>query len=194
MIAFDLYADTHVYSPIVTAANVTTIKAHENLILLGDIIDLANAAKKDVNEARELYHLLKLRHGKNYVDGNHERMTTKLTFVLKKDSKGNLVLFTHGDLESNREKWTEYRQKEHGAGAFKRKVIIPFIREAEEIIERKPKKDFLDRAARLCKMNGAKTYVCGHFHVDKLMPVTHEYEGETFQIILVPRGYTRLYL
>lgn len=179
-----LYADLHLGSPIEIKPEKLFI-AGENKILLGDIVDLANCKKDTVQYYRELHDELIGIHGYQYIRGNHERLVIQNEIITR-----NGVLFAHGDLEANPERWAKYRKKSHGAGWFKRKFIVPFIREAEEIIDRKPKQDFLDRAAGLATVNYCHTYVCGHFHVDEVTIVNHK----NIKIVLLPRGKTEIEL
>lgn len=183
---YKLYADTHLYSPIEILRNeVLSEVQKEHVLFLGDIFDLANVAKDEIKKAQTTYAAFKSIHKGNYIDGNHERVS-KLNQIIVK----NGIVFAHGDMEANPDKWTEYRKKPHGASTFKRKVIIPFIAEAEQIKNRKPKQDFLERASVLTKSNNCHTYICGHFHTKEQIDIT--YKG--IRIIILKRGKTELEL
>jgi len=182
---YKIYADCHLGSPIEIKPD-GLFDPSGNTILLGDIVDLANCENKMVEYYNNLRHQFIRIHKDNYIDGNHERIYSFTNnFVIK-----NNIIFAHGDLEANFEKWVKYRQKSHGAGWFKRKFIIPFIREAEEIINRKPKEEFLLGAWNLAKLSKCTTYVCGHFHPKEKIDIF--YRG--VRIIIVPRGMTELEL
>jgi hypothetical protein len=133
-----IFCDTHLGSPIEMKPD-GLFKADENTILAGDIIDLSNVKNKMIGYYKELFDELRLIHGENYIIGNHEKMGTENEFVIKTTESGTRICILHGDIEANPKRWIRYRQEPHGAGWFKRKFIIPFIREAEEIVERKPK-------------------------------------------------------
>ena len=188
--AYTVYCDLHIFSPIeMMAEELINLLPSPYIILNGDIVDRAGCKKSEVDAATALYRRLKKAHGDNYVDGNHERAGFGNVMTIRNTDSGKAI-FAHGDLESNLLKWNEYRNQPHGAGFFKRKFIIPFIREAEEIIDRKPKKDFLDNVAVLCADWGAKIFVAGHFHVKEKVEVIHK----GIRVIILPRGKTTLLL
>lgn len=181
-----LYADLHLYSPIeMLRKEVSYQPPAPNVKLLGDIVDESNAAYSDVKNAETLHWLLKGTHGTNYIDGNHERESLYDQIIVE-----NGIVFAHGDMQANPSKWLQYRAKPHGAGFFKRKFIIPFIREAEEIINRKPKPEFLERAYKLAKIHGCHTYVGAHFHPKELIDISYK----DIRIVIVPRGKTEIEL
>lgn len=186
---FKIYCDTHIGSPIeMLLDEVIDEPIHENTLFLGDIVDGANCKKDEVLKYRVLLKTLQGRHSGNILVGNHERDGVMDEVVVKVTERGEKIIFAHGDMQANPKKWAEYRMKPWGAGLFKRKVIIPFIREAEEIINRKPKQEFLDRVIALCDRHNANTYVCGHFHVKETITLRHN----GARIILLPRGCTVL--
>lgn len=183
---YTIYCDTHIGSPI-QIMNDLLLKepAHVDTLFLGDIFDLANASKKDLPGLVYQYNQFKKTHGSNYIDGNHERVSTRNDIIVR-----GRTVFAHGDFEANPTRWLKYRKKHQGAGVFKRKFIIPFIREAEEVIERSPNHEFLDRAASLAKSINCDKYVCGHFHPSKLITIYHK----GVYVYILPRGITELYL
>lgn len=183
---FKVHADTHIGSPIeMLEAEVMNEPATVWTILLGDIIDMANCEKGAVLKYRQMMETLRLRHGARYLCGNHERKTLVNELYIH-----GKVLFAHGDIEADPERWYEYRGKPQGAGWFKRTFIIPFIREAEQIIERKPKDEFLLRASKLAKEYNCETYVCGHFHPEKVIDMW----AYGVRIVILPRGVTEIEL
>lgn len=190
MIKKKFYVDTHLGSPIeMCVAEVVNEPASSDTHLLGDIVDLANAAYSDLPKYEALHTSLKMKHGENYFDGNHERCDKVNEVIVETNSHSDRWLFAHGDLEANPTKWEAYRQKSHGAGAFKRKFIIPFIAEAEKVINRADMKpDFLERVYQLCQTHSANHYVCGHFHPPRMIVTV--YKGIT--VIVLPRGCTIL--
>lgn len=183
---YKIYADTHLMSPIeILVEEVINEPKDPNTIFLGDIIDAANCKKSEVHLAKKAMDDLILRHGENYISGNHSR-----NFLCYKDLVKDGVVFTHGDLEADFDKWAKYRFEPWGASNFKRTFIIPFIREAEKIVNRRPKESFLEAAAKLALNKDCHTYVCGHFHPDKLIDTV--YKG--IRIVIVPRGITQIAL
>jgi predicted phosphodiesterase len=190
---FRIFADTHLNSPIEIFRNeVVTEPANENTILVGDILDFAASKKEELPSLKKIFIELKNRHGDNYIIGNHCRMGINNETIIKQTEFGTRICFVHGDIEANEERWTKYRQKGHGASFFKRKFIIPFIREAEEIIDRKPKKEILDRMVLKAVEHKCTVYVAGHFHPKETIDLIHSYMGNTVRIIILPRGLTEI--
>jgi len=191
---FKVFTDLHLFSPIYTRLSIDDAmllrKPDESTILLGDIVDLANMKEDEYTEASAFHTTLELTYGDRYINGNHERVTTNNETYVVTLSNGKRVVFAHGDIEANPTKSIKYRQKPHGAGWFKRKFIIPFIAEAEEIIERKPKEEFLERAYKLMKTHSCDYYVCGHFHPEERLTI--QYKTKT--VIILPRGLNYLNL
>jgi predicted phosphodiesterase len=190
---FRLFADTHLNSPIeILRHEVLTEPPHENTLFLGDILDFANSKKDDLETLETFYQMLKSKHGENYIVGNHCRKTIINETVIKTTEYGTRICFVHGDIEANPERWIEYRQKPHGAGWFKRKFIIPFIREAEEIIERKPKKENIERLCAKANSHNCSVIILGHHHPKEMIDFVHTYLGRAIRIIILPRGLTEL--
>lgn len=181
-----VWTDLHEFAPNKKETNFDFTKKYgDNHIFLGDIFDLANCKKDEVPQCYRIAKTFIDNHPRRFVLGNHERMGAPVTmqFVVIDDT-----VFTHGDLEANPDKWKDYRLKPHGASKFKRTFVVPFIEEAEKIIDRKPKEDFLKRAAKLAKDVGATRYVCGHFHPEKQIDVV--FDG--IQITILPKGVTQI--
>lgn len=185
------YADVHLFSPIASHSknDILSLEPKKNLFFMGDIVDRANCEKSKTAEATETMKYLESKHGSHFIFGNHERNSINGNqYYLHEAESGARAIFAHGDLEANFEKWTEYRDKKIGAGFLKRKFLVPFIREAEEIIDRKPKKEFLENVKALCAKNWASIYICGHFHVKEIM----EFDHEGIRIVMLPRGKSEL--
>jgi predicted phosphodiesterase len=186
-----IFCDTHLGSTIEMKPDGLFI-ADENTILAGDIVDMSNVKHKMIGYYKELYDELRMIHGDNYIIGNHEKMGTENEFVIKTTESGTRICILHGDIEANPKRWIRYRQEPHGAGWIKRTFLIPLIREAEEIIERNPKKEILDRMAFKAYQLDCDVYVCGHFHSKEKLELSHFYLGKTYKIIILPRGMTEL--
>lgn len=181
MTLYSLITDLHLFGPY---ARKDSIEKTKNTILLGDIVEGANCKKSDVPRVEEKIRLLTLLFGDKYIYGNHEREGIKNNHYIE-----NGIYFTHGDLESNYDKWMEYRFKKKGAGWFKRNIWSKIVNEFDEL-EREPKTNFLIEASHAAKIHGCHTYVCGHLHPKKLIDVT--YGG--VRIVIVPRGHTLINL
>lgn len=175
--------DTHLMAP-----NAVPASFFGDEILLGDIIDLANCSNKQVPEGETAREKLKDRYKDKYLDGNHERYLPIGTYYIFKSEKNGSVFCTHGDNESNRSRWIDYRQKPHGASIFKRVFVVHAIEIAEKLLSRDMGKDFLDAAAAVAKAKGCSTYVCGHFHPKAIIDQVHN----GIRIIVLPRGKTIL--
>ena len=171
--AITVWTDTHLFAP-----NEIPLDAGPGDVLIGDIVDLANCSKRDVLLAKQV--LMDLCKSGVYIFGNHERqgVVGQIFHVI------NRTAFAHGDLQSNPEKWMDYRNKPHGAGWFKRVVIVHAIELAEKVLERPMRKEFLERASKLAKALNCDTYVCGHFHPKSRMETT--FDG--IKIVVLPRG------
>lgn len=165
-------------------ATIPNLKADKHTILLGDIIDLACCKEEHVDALIESRLMLKLKHGDNYISGNHERDIYSTFRVI-----GN-VFFAHGDLEANFEKWSKYRAKGFGAGKFKRHIVSLFDKMDFIKAKRPLPKVFLDNAAEIAKRNNCDYYVCGHFHPETKRVINHN--GVT--IIIMPCGVNDLEL
>lgn len=177
MTLYSLITDLHLFGPY---ARKDSIEKTKNTILIGDIVEGANCKKKDIPLVEKTIKELTEKFGEKYIYGNHEREGIKNNHYIE-----NGIYFTHGDLESNYDKWMEYRFKPKGAGWFKRNIWSKIVNEFDEL-DREPKTDFLIAASNVAKKNGCKTYVAGHFHPKKLIDVT--YNG--VRIVIVPRGLT----
>jgi UDP-2,3-diacylglucosamine pyrophosphatase LpxH len=186
---FKVYADTHIFSPIeICREEVNNEPAAVNTLFIGDIIDLANVAKNQVETARAAFRFLDMKHGDNYICGNHSRMTTQNEAIMRTTESGTRIIFVHGDIEANPTKWRQYRAQPHGASAFKRKFVIPFIKEAEAIIDRKLKPEVLDNIVKLCESYNCNVYVCGHYHPETVQEIN--YKGK--RIIILKRGLNEI--
>lgn len=153
--------------------------------LLGDIGDLACCKNKDVDDVQLFVDHLKTIFGKKYVFGNHEREGMKNRFFVQDN-----IFFTHGDLDSDYDKWSKYRLKKKGAAWYK----LPFIAILDGLDFFKDKRPlpngFLQRAAAIALENNCHTYVCGHFHPVKM----REYIVNGVRIVVLPAGINKVML
>lgn len=186
-----LVADTHLYSKYEVDGirrKVLDLQASNNIILLGDIVDLSCCDKKSLQEANRVNEYLKQKHGNNYLDGNHDPIYPYGSHVIR-----NGIYFTHGDYEADPVKWTKYREKhlaKQGAGWFKKLFIMNTVSLFNELVGGKPKQEFFERASDVAEKNGCHTYVGAHFHPKQLIDVN--YGG--IRIVVVPQGITEIEL
>lgn len=154
-------------------------------ILNGDIGDLACCKNKDVDDVQLFVNHLKAIFGNRYIFGNHEREGLRDRYFVKDG-----IFFTHGDLDSNYDKWSKYRVKPKGAAWYK----LPFIAILDGLDFFKDKrplpKGFLEAAAAKAIDNGCHTYVCGHFHPVKM----REYMVRGVRIVVLPAGINQVWL
>lgn len=136
-------------------------------VLNGDIFDLACCKKKEVYGLLGFYRHFVSKFGDAYKLGNHERLGVDNSPLIKRTSFTNLVVgFTHGDLISDYEKWSEYRLKPHGAGFFKL-LFTDFLDDLDHLKAMRPlPKKFLPNALAYCEKFGLDVLVCGHFHCE----------------------------
>lgn len=164
---------------------------HEWLVLTGDNIDLAACHPDDVVKGRRMERELRERHShekllfNRYIPGNHERTTTKNIIAVVELPNGRRILCAHGDLETNPEKYVEYRKKKHGAGWLKRKLLIPLIDKFDDIKNAKIKADLIKRAVALAQLHNCDGYLCGHVHPEE--PLREWYNG--VEIVIGPQGF-----
>lgn len=184
-------ADTHLFSKYEVPnirQKVLDLPANENTILLGDIVDLSCCDKKNLDRARAVERDLLLKHGTNYLDGNHDPEYPIGTFKII-----NGIYFSHGDIDANPIKWSKYRRnhlKNQGAGWFKKLFIMNTVSLFNELVGGKPKLDFFVRASHEAKKYNCHTYVGAHFHPKQLIDVN--YDG--IRIVVVPQGITEIEL
>lgn len=153
-----------------------------NEILGGDIIELVNCHRSDVDKMRQCRAELKRLYGKRYFDGNHEA-----TDIIQGEYVINGIVFRHFDAESWGDfKAEQFRAKRHGASEFKRNTIVPLIEAYEKNHPfRTPDEKSISRAVKIAKDRNCHTYVGGHFHPPKILTIQRE-----VKIMIMPRGKT----
>lgn len=192
------YFDLHFDSPIeMLKSQALQESPSKYLYFGGDIFDLRNVLKKYLAEARANYRAFKNKHFidglDHYIDGNHddENGQDQFCLIISEDTKKRIGMF-HGDIQANPDKWWKYRSEPKGASWFKRTFIVPFIEIAEKIVDRKPKRDFIDRVLRIMETFDLDIYICGHFHPPEIIRHVTTYKGKAREIIICPRGCTDL--
>lgn len=186
-----VWTDVHLFAPnqLMTPKEFVQVMnfnpyEHGSTLLIGDIWDRVYCPKKQLPELEEQYAMFKKTLGPYMVSGNHSLVSPIGEFI-----KINDTVFTHGDLESSPERWTKYREKEHGLpggpwGFFKKNVWSIAKEKFEEMRESSIDNEFLERCYQLCLKVGASHYVCGHKHPKKRVETT--YKG--VKITVLPRG------
>lgn len=153
-------------------------KKSETIYLLGDVIDLKNCPKRQV----DVYHGMARELAKtcNYLFGNHEAMGSVGVRFIKYQN----IILSHGDLEAwGEERALKFRNSPHGAGPLKR-MMVAAIDEARLLIDAKLSQEHIDRACKLMRDNGCDTYICGHKHPKQR--IVHEVNG--MKIIVLQKG------
>lgn len=167
---------------------VSLLANRPNTILLGDIIDLANCKRSDVNvmyaEMRDLQSKL----GSRYILGNHERASTIDQILIVTPTSSTIrTAFMHGDFISwGPDRATQYRTKPKGASLLKRTFLVNTIEAFERLIDRSSYK-LLTRAAEVAAILCVDQVVMGHVHPRSTI--------DTFgipRVTVLPRGIHRL--
>lgn len=183
---FTFWFDTHIGAP--NALPVVFNPDDKNEYLGGDIIDLANCTTKATGSFREYYMKLKNKYGPRYIDGNHERTSKTNDFIILQGTYHKAIL-VHGDFESwGKDKAVAYRSKPHGAGAFKRNIIVKAIEIFEANWKRNISTEFYSACVLKAKAMGCDYVICGHMHPPENIVKT--IEGVT--VIVCKRGKTEL--
>jgi metallophosphoesterase superfamily enzyme len=149
------------------------------VILLGDVIDLKNCKKNEVAKHQMMIELLR-KEDCFYISGNHELNTDLL-----KELFISATYFNHSDLISNKEKYTKFRNKEPGAGWFKRTFITPFVDKLRHLVSVRPNNAMVAFVERLKMANsGLKTCVFAHSHPTN----TVEWQTAGVYCLILKRG------
>lgn len=184
---YRIFSDTHIgskYNDNPTLLDQIDESDPSDTILLGDIVDLACCPKEKVNDLRQYQLQLLNKFNERYVSGNHCLLISNLKYI------ENGILFTHGDLISNFDKWWPYRKKSPGAGKLKL-LWVSLVDNMDWLKENMiPKESVFEKAADLAKNHDCNTIVMGHFHPSKV--ITRQYDD--IKIIIVPKGLTEIEL
>lgn len=183
---YDFWTDVHIGSPIELPFQPNPKNGNE--YLLGDIFDMTNCAKKDVESLRARKVALEIAYEDRYIMGNHESSTTvNEQFIIQDGS--NFIKLVHGDFESwGADKAIAYRRRPWGASWFKRKVIVPLIEDYEHNFDRNFSTAFRDRLALNAIADKCNIIICGHVHPRQIIDITHM----GTRLIVLPRGKTTL--
>lgn len=154
---------------------------YENLILLGDNVDLKRCLKKDLRVLKQ--QILKLFNLKvPYVCSNHEGAWGLLEFHIDEETS---TLFCHGhQLKSNYEKYKEDCRTAWEGSGYLMHVLTGL---ANKLIHIVPfGKDDAKRAISLAKKYGCTTIVCGHYHT------SYDQVVDGVRIVICDKGITEV--
>lgn len=182
---YKIFSDLHFFAP--HELKVATDYS-SNCVYLGDIFDLRNTAKKDIEialRAQKMHNLSCESNKLINVRGNHDLDNSVPVYTLRKD-----ILWTHGhhvcwDTVKIAE-WDRYEPE----GIGKLKTLYLLAKHALPKGIWKPAEDDLERIITLIKLYMPRTIVMGHTHTAKLV----SYEKFGITIINVPRGVTEIEL
>ena len=178
MTEYTIYSDLHMGAPHEIKAE---LEFREGSVFLGDIFDLKNCHKRDLESLTRMRHDAIeecSRTGGIYVTGNHSLEDNHLY-----DTRDG-VLFMHGDLvQANPEKALTWRTRPAmGKSGLRWKSLGMFYNLMPKSI---PLFDmYFRRASNIAYENCCHTVVMGHFHPKKM--VEKHYNGK--RIIVMPRG------
>lgn len=165
---------------------ILSMKPDKKTYAIGDIFDRSCCPKSRVESLTIEMSDFIIKMGDAYVYGNHERAGINHSHIIHQLRSGKKVYLTHGDLESDPEKWIDYRmKKELGAsklGLLRVKLFDNMDWIKANIFYNKLPKGFLERAAAKAKAFHCDYYVCGHFHVTS----ERRYNVNGVTIILLP--------
>jgi UDP-2,3-diacylglucosamine pyrophosphatase LpxH len=189
---YRVYSDLHLGAPHqfngIIFEQVYDDAVNDNVILTGDIIDIANCKKSEIKLWRSRIDDLMEDYEERFLLGNH-CCKKPINYYLKIDN----VVFCHGHtLFWNMEQIIEWENKTGGKGLFSRtaysmyKNSVEFFTDYEGYYE--PPIYVLDKAVEICEHYKADTLVCGHRH--KMADL--QYKGIRF--VTVTRGVTTLTL
>jgi hypothetical protein len=160
--------------------------SNRRLVLGGDVFDLANCKKSQVGKIQKEINRHKSILGTRYVTGNHERQHDMDRLFVIPGTKTGVM---HGDhIFWGSERAIDYRQKDHGAGFFKRKVWVNALEALENGYDRKVKTDDLERFAEICELHDLNRIIVGHMHPAIQLDI--HYKG--FHLTVCKRGVTNL--
>lgn len=177
------YADLHLGAP--NELNISIIN-DEDTILLGDIWCLARCKYSEVASQEQQVDTFMARFLGRYLLGNHEKRILNYK-VLHRILVIGKTIMTHGHWEANPTRWLKHMKGKKGSG-FIGRAFAKALDYVEEFREDVNSPEFLERAADLAIRNNCDTYICGHFHVKKMVVKVHK--GVTIKIL--PRGMTEL--
>lgn len=156
------------------------------LIFGGDIYDLTNTKKSDLENQRAKMKRAKAALGPRYLYGNHEAQRDMDVLWIIPGTRTGVM---HGDLIFwGDDKSEAYRRKSHGAGFLKRGIWANALEAFENGYDRKVKTDDLERFYRLAVHWNVDRIIVGHMHPSKHLEI--DYKGK--RLTVCKRGLTEL--
>lgn len=176
-------------------------EGHEALSI-GDNIGLANCKKSEVKKYEDAWDIFKMWSKSitmnfKHIDGNHEQKSVHQEVIIREFIDNVFgahppfnVAFYHGDfLKWGSEKAKAYRSKKHGAGWFKRNVIVWLLEQADKIFSNRVTDDLKKRALWVAKEMHVNIVVCGHLHVKA---ITYVALDDYKYLVVLPRGLNKI--
>ncbi len=166
---FRVFNDLHILGPLELFSFeelLFKIKSSPYLVVLnGDIIDIKNCRKKDIELAKSYIKTLRELPNVTYIGGNHEGWEVdKLNAII-----GNCY-FDHSDLLEDASKWLEFRGKPNGAGFLHRRIITPTIDLLRHFWATRPSQECLDKLQKIKEQNPQLTdAILAHSHPDHII-------------------------
>lgn len=175
---------THTYDDLLILVKSKIYSNEKQVVLNGDIIDMANVPKKDVDFWKEkLEYLLYLCNacGPFFIRGNHELNQVEASDFAFVDG----VYFKHGDLGIlwPLEKALEYRAKKPGAGFLKR-MITPIYDNLRHLKPWNPSECFYKAVDKIIEGHKPRAICLGHTH--PVSNIDFMYKG--VRILILKRG------
>lgn len=175
---YTFVTDTHWYAP-----NEIDVKIFNDDILLGDIFDLKNCKKSDVEIVKKRI----LATDRHYLKDNHDAIDGKVSDP-ELIPNTEIAICGGSQIFWDEDRLHDYTNKEHGAGFLKRQIWVRMLMIASRFVSDKISDKAMDRAVKIAKGLGAKVVVCGHKHPNKVL--TRIQNGVTLYVL--PRGKTTL--
>lgn len=161
------------------------LQTSKKIVLNGDIIDMANVPKKEVQNWKyrlETIAAMCASHGAVFIRGNHSLNQVEAPDWAIIDG----VFFTHGDMFNllwDEQKSKEYRAKKPGAGFLKR-AITPLYDNLRHLKPWKPSERFYKAVDKIIDAHKPKAIVLGHTHP----PSNIDFMYKGVRILILKRG------
>lgn len=153
-------------------------KMRNEIVLAGDIVDLSNVKKNEVDDAIKYAQKLKYDFGPRYLCGNHELQTFD-SEIYKIPNEPILIAHGHRELWGQEKCEEYYKNSSIGAGFLKRS-ILPAFDYFRHFKNPKINNEQENRINYLLQKYSCKTLICGHSHIKKKIQIGN--------VILLPRG------
>lgn len=193
MTRFKIATDLHIFGPH-QFVKPKDLAVDYQTYLLGDIVDMANVKKEDIDKARSMIkHLVTIYNGR-YIMGNHELyMLDMMNSVPTPDHiivqrPGNNIMLCHGHIPLwGKERSYKWMDKKAGAGFLRRSVSWGINKYRDVFGGHVSDKD-LRKLHDYAVDNGCRTIITGHKHPKSTEIYTHR----NVKIIVLRRGFHNL--